>query len=247
VNPHVAVVTAAGGMMGTAIARSLASTGHLLVLNDRRDCLADPARELLGLGTDVVEVVADVSEPAGAAKVVSAALERWGQVDVLVNVAGGVKGPVDNSLWDITADQWSRTVANNLDSAFFCMQQAARAMMARRTGKIVNIASTSWAGSPLHAHYSAAKAGLVSLTRSAAQQLGPYNINVNVIAPGGTMTRAADLPGFPSEESWTTRNPLGRPNQASDIADAVAFLISDASRNISGQVLTVAGGLNPAL
>ncbi|MGC9537430.1 SDR family NAD(P)-dependent oxidoreductase [Streptomyces sp. UG1] len=210
----VAVVTAAGGMMGTAISTLLATSGHRLVLNDRRDCLDALAAQLRGRGSEVETVVADVADTEGAEATVRAALLRWGRVDVLVNVAGGIKGPVDNPLWDITAEQWSRTVSVNLDSAFFCTQQAAKAMMAHGSGRIVNVASTSWAGSPLHAHYAAAKAGLVSLTRSAAQQLG---------------------------------NPLGRPNEPEDIAEAVAFLLGNGARNISGQLLTVAGGLNPAL
>jgi NAD(P)-dependent dehydrogenase (short-subunit alcohol dehydrogenase family) len=127
------------------------------------------------------------------------------------------------------------------------MRGAAKAMMAQRSGKIVNIGSTSWAGTPLHAHYAAAKAGLVALTRSAAEQLGPYNVNVNAVAPGGTMTLAADLPGFPTADQWRTRNPLGRPNTPEDVAHTVAFLLSEQARNISGQLVTVAGGLNPSL
>jgi NAD(P)-dependent dehydrogenase (short-subunit alcohol dehydrogenase family) len=243
----VAVVTAAGGLMGAAITRALAASGHQLVINDRRDCLDERLADLELFGVKVVSVVGDVAHPAGAAATIGAAVEQLGRVDVLVNVAGGIKGPIENPLWEITPEQWSRTLAVNLDSAFFCMQHAARAMMTRHSGNIVNIASTSWAGSPLHAHYAAAKAGLVSLTRSAAQQLGSYGINVNVIAPGGTVTRAADLPGFPTAQDWLARNPLGRPNDAEDIAGAVAFLSSAAARNISGQVLTVAGGLNPSL
>jgi NAD(P)-dependent dehydrogenase (short-subunit alcohol dehydrogenase family) len=245
--PRIAVVTAAGGLMGGAITRALGESGHHLLLNDLRACLDKPADGFRNHGVEVVTVVADVSTTDGAQEVIDTAVKQWGRIDVLVNVAGGIKGPINNPLWEITAEQWSRTIAINLDSAFFCTQHAARVMMNNGGGRIVNIASTSWAGSPLHAHYAAAKAGLVSLSRSAAQQLGPYDINVNVIAPGGTMTLAAERPEFPSEESWRTRNPLGRPNQAEDIAEAVTFLTSPAARNISGQVLTVAGGLNPSL
>jgi NAD(P)-dependent dehydrogenase (short-subunit alcohol dehydrogenase family) len=243
----VAVVTAAGGTMGTAICRLLARQGHDFVINDRRDCLRPLTGELEAERCAVVAIVADVSAADGAHRVVDAAVDRWGRLDVLVNVAGGIKGPVDNPLWSITEEQWHRTVAVNLSSAFFCMQRAASVMMSQRSGKIVNIGSTSWSGSVKHAHYAAAKAGLVSLSRSAAEALGPYNINVNVVAPGGTLTQAAELPGFPTEQEWRTRNPLGRPNRPEDIADAVAFLASDAARNISGQVLTVAGGWNPSL
>jgi len=243
----VAVVTAAGGMMGTAICTRLARSGYDLVVNDRRDCLEPLAERLRAEDSTVVKHLADVATPEGAKATVEAALHDFGRIDVLVNVAGGIKGPVHNPLWEITVDQWRRTVSVNLDSAFFCIQRSARVMMKQRSGRIVNIASTSWAGSPLHAHYAAAKAGLISLTRSAAQQLGPYNVTVNAIAPGGTITYAANLEGFPGPDEWKDRNPLGRPNIPEDIADAVAFLIGDGARNISGQLLTVAGGLNPSL
>jgi NAD(P)-dependent dehydrogenase (short-subunit alcohol dehydrogenase family) len=245
--PPVAVVTAAGGVMGTAICRKLAEREYHFVVNDRRDCLSPLVTALEGQGCPALPVVADVSSAEGAGAVIDAAVQRWGRVDVLVNVVGGMKGPVNNPLWLITEEQWHRTVAVNLTAPFFCMQRAAAVMMEQGSGKIVNIGSTSWSGSVLHAHYAAGKAGLVSLSRSAAEALGPHNINVNVVAPGGTLTYAADLPGFPTEEQWRTRNPLGRPNRPEDIAEAVSFLASEAARNISGQVLTVAGGWNPSL
>jgi NAD(P)-dependent dehydrogenase (short-subunit alcohol dehydrogenase family) len=129
-------------------------------------------------------------------------------------------------------------------------------MMERRYGKIVNIASNSWAGEAIHAHYAAAKAGVVALTRSAATQLGPYNINVNAVAPGATRRSARiaaqiDSPladeAAPVPTSVAMTGPLGRVNEPIDIANAVLFLASDESRNISGQLITVASGNNPGL
>lgn len=243
-----AVVTASGGMMGASIAVALAGAGYDLVLNDRRDGTLPPVEERVReLGADATSVLTDVSTREGAHAVVGAALERWGTVDVLVNVAGGLKGPLHNPILEITDEQWARTFAVNVDSAFRCMQAALPTMIERRRGKIVNIASTNWAGSAMHAHYAASKAALVSLTRSVANQVGVHDVNVNVIAPGGTQTSAADLPGFPTAEQWKTANPLGRPNLPDDIAEAVLFLVSDAARNITGQILNVAGGLNPSL
>jgi len=162
-------------------------------------------------------------------------------------VAGGVKGPLNQPLLDITDEEWSRTLDINLTSAFRCMQEAARVMVERGGGRIVNIGSTSWAGSPDRAHYAAAKAGLVALTRSAATQLGPHGIRVNLVVPGATVTTVADRQDGTWVQDWAEHNPLGRPNDVEDVADAVSFLIGDASRNISGQALTVAGGLNPSL
>lgn len=234
--------------MGSAIALALAGSGCDLALNDRRaDSLADTEAAARAVGADVVSVFADVSTREGAHELVDTAITRWGRVDVLVNVAGGIKGPIHNPVWEITDDQWARTFAVNVDSAFRCIQEVLPSMMERRYGKIITIASSSWAGSPIHAHYAASKAALISFTRSVATQVGPYDVNVNVVAPGGTQTLAADLPGFPTSDQWKSINPLGRPNLPHDIAAAVTFLVSSEARNISGQVLSVAGGLNPSL
>jgi NAD(P)-dependent dehydrogenase (short-subunit alcohol dehydrogenase family) len=245
----IVVVTAAGGPMGAAIARRLAGSGARIMCGDRRAGSIDALAAELNDADALADVVhADLATPEGAQELIGACLDRWQRIDGLVNVVGGVKGPLDQPLWEITAEQWAGTIRLNLDSAFHCTNAALPSMMARRHGSIVNIGSTSWAGSSERAHYAAAKAGLVALTRSAATQLGPYGITVNLVAPGGTMTTAADRsaalrPGT----DWSARNPLGRPNKPEDVAAAVAFLMSPDARNISGQVLTVAGGLNPSL
>jgi hypothetical protein len=123
----------------------------------------------------------------------------------------------------------------NLRSTFHCTQAVLPGMMERRSGKIVNIASTSWAGDALHAHYAAAKAAVVAFTRSAATQLGPYNINVNAVAPGLTeRSIAIEEPSVDVASRTYAAPPLGRFNRADDIANAVLFLTSDKSRNISG-------------
>ncbi len=220
--------------------------GARIVLNDRRDDLiADNLALVRETGVESCAVAADVSSEDGARAIVGAGLERWGRVDILVNVAGGVKGPLENPIWEITTEQWNRTLAVNLDSVFQCTRAAIPSMMERRFGKIVNIASTEWYGAPMYVHYASAKAGVVAFTRSVATQLGPYDINVNAVAPGATLTKAASRGSFPADAS--TLNPLGRINEPEDIAGAVMFLVSPAARNVTGQLLTVAGGLNPSL
>jgi NAD(P)-dependent dehydrogenase (short-subunit alcohol dehydrogenase family) len=242
-----AVVTGSGGAMGGAIARRLASEGADVVLNDR---LADRAARWEGaiseIGRDVLSVHGNVTRRDEARRLIAAAEDRWGRVDILVNVVGGIKGPIANPVWEITEEEWEFAMGLNLRGTFHCTQAVLPGMMSRRQGKIVNIASVSWAGEALHAHYAAAKAAVVAFTRSAATQLGPYNINVNAVAPGATERDIdVDIPSALVDE--IVMNPLGRNNVADDIANGVLFLVSEESRNISGQLLTIAGGANPHL
>jgi NAD(P)-dependent dehydrogenase (short-subunit alcohol dehydrogenase family) len=248
---QVAVVTGSGGAMGGAIAERLAASGAHIVLNDRVPDRVDEHRAAVEAhGVQAVSVTASTSRREGARAVVAAALNTWGRLDILVNTVGGIKGPVDIPVWEITDDQWDATLAVSLTATFLCTREAAPAMIERRAGKIVNIASTSWAppGSALHAHYAAAKAGVVAFTRAVALQLAPYDVNVNAVAPGGTRRSAAVvLDGGDVSGVSGAAPPLGRINDPSDIAGAVAYLVSPDARNVSGQLLTVAGGLNPAL
>jgi NAD(P)-dependent dehydrogenase (short-subunit alcohol dehydrogenase family) len=252
-----AVVTGSGGAMGGAIALRLAEEGADVALNDRLpDLTSETEKAIRNLGRDVVSVVANVTRREGAERLVNAALERWGRIDILVNVVGGVRPPVVNPIWKISEEDWEFAMGINLRGTFHCTQLVCPQMMERRSGKIVNIASNSWAGEPMHAHYSAAKAGVVAFTRSVATQLGPFNINVNAVAPGGTrrserIAAQIDTPAPLSDEpvpfpypTVAATGPLGRVNDPVDIANTVLFLACEESRNVSGQLITVAGGNN---
>ena len=246
-----AIVTGSGGKMGGACAVKLASEGADVVLNDRLMGVTDEWEEKVKAhGVDAIAVQANVTRREGAEMVVNAALERWGRVDILMNIVGGVKGRMSPAIWEITEEEWEITMGLNLRGCYHCTQLVLPGMMERKFGKIVSISSTDWAGEPERAHYAAAKAGVVAFTRSVATQLGPYNINVNCIGPGGTIT---DQRGHNTDmnrralDDWQGRNPLGRPNFPEDIANGALFLCSEEARNISGQLLMVAGGLNPHL
>jgi NAD(P)-dependent dehydrogenase (short-subunit alcohol dehydrogenase family) len=235
-----AVVTASGGKMGGAIALRLAEAGADVVLNDQQPGLTAPyAEQMRALGRQVLEVDGDVTERASAEAVVGAAIDAWGGVDILVNNVGGIKGPYTDELADITEDSWDTTMRINLRGTFLCSQLAVPGMIERRSGKIVNIASTAWAGgvSP----YSVSKAGVVAFTRGLANELAKHNINVNAVAPGATQTRVQ------YGDEILPRIPLGRVNDPEDIANTVLFLASDEARQISGQLVVVAGGSNPSL
>jgi NAD(P)-dependent dehydrogenase (short-subunit alcohol dehydrogenase family) len=235
-----AVVTASGGKMGGAIALRLAEAGASIVLNDRVPGLTAPyADQIRAMGRAVLEVEGDVTERASAEAVVGAAIDTWGGVDILVNNVGGMKGPYTDELADITEDSWDTTMRINLRGTFLCSQLAVPGMIERRSGKIVNIASTAWAGgvSP----YSVSKAGVVSFTRGLANELAKHNINVNAVAPGATQTRVR------YGDEILPRIPLRRVNDPEDVANTVLFLASDEARQISGQLVIVAGGSNPSL
>ena len=241
----VAVVTGSGaGGIGAASALRLAGAGANIVLNDRIEGTTESVeRDIKGLGVDVVSVVANVLRPEGAGAVIDAAVERWGRLDILVNVVGGMKFG-DIRIWDMPEDAWDFTLNLNLKSTFLCTKAALTPMMEQRDGRIVNFSSTAAVGSPEHAHYATAKAGIVAFTRSCAAQLAPYNVTVNAISPGPTLTESVLKAGFLRADSdWSKQVPLARPNEPDDIAQAVLFLAGDAGRNITGLNLAVAGGL----
>jgi len=235
-----AVVTASGGQMGGAIALRLAAAGADVVLNDIIPGSTGPyAEQIRAMGRQVIEVEADPTFRPGAEAVIGAAIDTWGGVDILVNNVGGVQGPYTNELLRIEDDDWDATLRICLKATFLCTKLVVPGMIERRDGKIVNTASTTWSGGV--APYAVAKAGVVAFTRGLAGELGKHNINVNAVAPGATLTRSKHSPDLLSHM------PLGRFNEADDVAASVAFLASDDARQISGQLITVAGGANPQL
>jgi NAD(P)-dependent dehydrogenase (short-subunit alcohol dehydrogenase family) len=239
-----AVITGGGGGIGRAIAAALLRAGANVVLNDRRaDSLLDAASTLVSEVGGLVTVPADVSTRDGARTVIDAAVRSFGSLSILVNVAGGMRGDPNVPFLELDDGQWDFAITINLRTTFECMQAALAVMVPQRRGRIVNIASTAWAGGPERSDYSAAKAAVVALTRSVATQVAPHGVTVNAVAPGLTSTEAV-----PEDFQGTSSDiPLGRWNEPQDVASAVQFLCSNAARNVSGHLLTVAGGLNPSL
>lgn len=166
-----------------------------------------------------------------------------------MNNVGGIKGRMENPLWVMSEEEWDSTIAINLKATFLCARLVLPGMLERRDGKIVNISSMSWSGHPFNPAYATAKAGIVALTRSIATSVGPYGINVNAVAPGMTRTGVVERMGEVSSSRPVDSPavPLGRINEPGDVAAAVIFLLSEEARNISGQLITVAGGANGAL
>jgi meso-butanediol dehydrogenase/(S,S)-butanediol dehydrogenase/diacetyl reductase len=250
------LITGAAGGIGAACARRLAAEGASLILADLDG--QGVARLAGELGQ--VAVAADVTHGADIERMVDAAYQRWGRLDVLFNNAGIIQV---KPMLDITEADWDRLMSVNLRALFFVLQAAARRMVQQSTmpgselrGKLIQTASIASyrGGLPLMAHYAASKAAVVSLTRTAAQALAPGRVTSNCICPGAVDTAMwaqidaewTALEGWPRGEAWKRRTagiPLGRPEVPEDITGLVAFLASSDSDYMTGQAINIDGGL----
>ena len=250
------LITGAAGGIGAACARRLAADGAKLVLAD----LDGAGVEKLAAELGQVAVKADVSLPEDIARIVDEPYRRWGRLDVLFNNAGVIRV---QPMLEVTEAEWDRVMDVNLRAVFFVLQAAARRMLdqdlmpeSELRGKLIQTASIASyrGGNHLMTPYSASKAGVVSLTRSAAQVLAPNRITSNCVCPGAVETAMWEqidrewgaLEGLGQGEAWKRRIrniPLGRPERAEDVANVVAFLSGPDSDYMTGQALNVDGGI----
>ncbi len=239
----VALVTGGSRGIGRAIALKLASLGAKVMVNYQKNAAA--AQEVVQMiqasGGQAIAVQADVSRFAEAQALVKATLDAYGRLDILVNNAGTTR---DNLIALMKEEDWDVVVDTNLKSAWNCAKAAVRPMMKQRYGRIVNITSVSGlAGQGGQSNYSASKAGLIGLTKALAKELGGRNITVNAVAPGFVPTElTASLPEE-LKAKMLELTPLGRFGTAEDMANAVAFFASDGASYVTGQVLSVDGGM----
>ena len=251
--PRVALVTGAGRGIGRSVALCLAADGADVIAADvDGSSAARTADEARAHGTRSFAVTADVSSVDQIDAMIAAGWERFGHIDVLVNNAGlAAAAPV----FDLAPDEWDRIFAVNARGLFFCLQAAAKRMIARRTGTIINIASVgAFRARPTSVHYGASKAAVVSITRSAAAALAPYGVTVNAICPSAVDTPmqtglhrdAASILGISPEEQRQHKIaelPLGRIAHPDEIGRVAAFLASPGAGYITGHALLVSGGL----
>ncbi len=239
---RVAVVTGGSRGIGAAIAGLLAEDGAAVVVSGRDgDRLERAVKEMEADGAAIVGVVADAANREDAERLVDTARRRFGRLDVLVNNAGITR---DALLVRMKDEDWDRVMDINLRGAFLMTRAASKLMMRQKSGRIINIASTAGAmGNAGQANYSAAKAGLIGLTKAAARELAHWSILVNAVAPGLIETDMSAAIPAAARQALLGQIPLGRVGTAREVAGMVRFLAGDQAAYITGQVFHVNGGL----
>ena len=240
----VALVTGAGKGLGRAIALYLAKEGAHVVINYNGS--EEKARETERLaqeyGVSTLCIRADVASPEETKSMFDAVIERFSRIDILVNNAGITK---DRMMTAMREEDFDRVIAINLKGTFLCMQQAGRYMVKQRYGRIINISSISGTiGNVGQVNYSASKAGIIGMTRSAAKEMILRNITVNAVVPGFIKTDMTDSLPERLKEAINENIPMKRMGDPEDIASMVVFLAGDEAKYITGQTITIDGGMS---
>ncbi len=240
---RVALVTGSGRGIGRAISLKLAEVGATVVVNDIGEAspVDSVAEEIKAMGGQSLSVLADVSQAQDVARLVETIVSTFGKVDILVNNAGISR---DQLIIRMSDEDWDKVLSVDLRSVFLCSRAVLRHMIKQRWGRIISIASiVGMVGNPGQANYASAKAGIIGLTRTIAKEVASRGITANAIAPGFIDTEMTQR----LEEDWKQQLkkqiPLGYFGSPRDVAEAVAFLASEEARYITGQVLSVDGGM----
>ena len=236
-------ISKSGGGIGRAIALALAEAGADIAVagHSSLEAAEGVAREIEALGRRAIAAQCAVSEAAAVEKFMAQVLTSWGGLDIVVNNAGTTR---DGLLVRMSEDDWDTVLDANLKGTFLMTRAALKPMMKQRAGKIVNISSVmGLIANPGQANYSASKAGLIGLTRTAAKEVASRNIQINAVAPGFIQTAMTEAMKEDVKASIVKEIPAGRLGTPDDVAQAVLFLCSPAADYITGQTLTVDGGM----
>ena len=239
----VAVVTGASRGIGRAIAKKLAEDGMFVVINYRGNKeLAESVKQEILENQGMAEIYAcDVSDYDACETFFKTVIQTYGRIDVLVNNAGITR---DGLLMKMTEEDYDAVLQTNLKGPFYGIRFVSRQMLKQRSGRIINISSVSGIlGNAGQANYCAAKAGVIGLTKSAARELASRGITVNAVAPGFICTEMTEVLSEEVQANVKKQIPLGQFGKPEDVAEAVAFLASEKARYITGQVLSVDGGM----
>ncbi len=242
-NEKVAIVTGASRGIGLEITRELLAAGMTVVAVDiREDLLGELPGNLGNPGEKLLVRTQDVTDSAGFTALIDEIAEKLGRIDVLVNNAGITR---DGLLLRMSDEDWELVLKVNLTSAFIGTRAVAKHMVRRRSGVIINMASYSGIeGNRGQANYSASKAGLIKLTKTTTKELAGKNVRANAVAPGFIQTDMTDALPPQAKEIALSLIPLKRMGQPTDVARVVAFLASEAASYLTGQVISVDGGLH---
>ncbi len=241
---QVALVTGASRGIGAVIARRLAQEGASVAVNyqSSEEAARQVVQSITDGGGEAAVMAGDVSQEDSANTLVKQVLEQWGRIDILVNNAGITR---DRLLLRMTPEDWDRVLEVNLRGAFLCTKYVMPHLIRRRQGRVVNISSVvGLGGNPGQANYAASKAGLIGFTKAVAREVASRNITVNALAPG-----FIDSGGMVDQMTEEARNlalsriPMARFGSADDVAEGVVFLCSPGAAYITGQVLTIDGGM----
>ena len=238
----VALVTGAARGIGQATALKLASEGADLALCDvQTDWIAETQAKVQALGRRAEVFAMNVAVGEDVIRAVGEVEAAFGRIDILVNNAGITK---DGLMMRMTEEDWDAVLDINLKGAFLCTKAVSRIMMKQRSGAIVNVASIiGLIGNAGQCNYSASKAGLIALTKSVAKELAARNIRANAVAPGFIRTKMTDALSEDVRQRMLDAIPLKKFGEPEDVANVIAFLASDEAAYVSGQVLTVCGGM----
>ncbi len=239
----VALVTGASRGIGAVIARRLAEAGVKVGVNylSSPESAEEVVSSIISAGGEALMVEGDVSQEEPAKSTVQQVVSNWGRIDILVNNAGINR---DRLLLRMNTDDWDQVIQVDLRGAFLCTRFVMPHLIKQRSGRIVNISSVvGISGNPGQANYAAAKAGLIGFTKSVAREVASRNVTVNALAPGYITTGMVEKLSEAAREKILSRIPMGRFGVAEDVSEAVVFLCSNGASYITGEVLTIDGGM----